>query len=306
MSRKLSVVVPVYNGALSIVSLFDRIATVCESQKLDYEVVFVEDCGRDNSWEVIQGIKKEHPDNVIAVKLSKNFGQHNATMCGLKLATGDVMVTIDDDLQIPPEEILKLLEVFDRESPDLVYGVYTEGKQHNAFRNLGSNFVQAVIRKAFGTTGDITSFRMMSKDLVERISSSSQSQVFLDGLVHWHTSEIARVPVKHEARTLGKSNYDIKRLVLLTSHLLFNFTTIPLRISAYLGLFFSVSSFLLAIFFVIRKIIWEVPIGYTSIIVTIFFTGGIILLVLGVIGEYLSRMYTSQHHKPQYSINKII
>jgi len=302
---KVSVVVPVYNGADTIGELFGRIKKVFSDLSVPFQVVFVEDCGRDNSWEVIRSLKATNPAEITAIKLNRNFGQHNATMCGLEHADGNLMVTIDDDLQIFPEDIPLLVQRQLETGAELVYGSYGE-KNHNSFRNLGSLWVNKTLNIAFGTKGSITSFRLITRNLRDNIVRHRQSFVFLDGLLNWHTSHIEKVPVRHQARMAGSSGYTIWKLISLSSNMLFNFTTIPLKSLIYLGMLISLLSFLSGFYFILRKIILDVPVGFTSIIVSIFFMGGLTLLVLGVIGEYIGRLYTLQNSKPQHSVKEIL
>lgn len=271
-----------------------------------FGVVFVEDCGKDNSWSVIGSLKKEFPEFVTGVKLNRNFGQHNATLCGYQYADGDLIVTIDDDLQIFPEDIPVLIQKQQETGAELVYGSYGE-KNHAAFRNAGSFVVNKTLNLAFGTTGSITSFRLITKNLLHNIIQHHQSFVFLDGLFLWHTSHVEKVQVRHQSRMEGKSGYNLIKLARLSSNMLFNFTTLPLKFLVYLGLFISMLSFSAGIYFVLKKMLWDVPIlGYTSLIVAIFFMGGITLLVLGIIGEYIGRLYTLQNAKPQYSVREVV
>jgi polyisoprenyl-phosphate glycosyltransferase len=300
-----SVIVPVYNSQGTLLELFTRTQAVFSALGEEFEMIFVEDCGPDQSWQVVLDLKKAYPERIKAIKLSKNSGQHNALMCGFNYAQGDFVITIDDDLQIPPEEIPLLIRQQQQTNAQLVYGIYEE-KRHHLLRNLGSQAVQRVFRSVFNTNGDITSFRLISRTLCHQIISHKQSFIFIDGLLHWHTQYIERVKVVHRERAVGKSNYSPVKLIRLANNLLFNFTTFPLRSLIYLGTFFSLVSFITGIVFMIRKMFFNVPLGYTSIIVSIFFTSSVLLLVVGVIGEYIGRLYTLQNDKPQYSVREVL
>lgn len=303
--KEISVVVPVYNGEKTIAELFERIKKTLDSEGYSFEVIFIEDCGKDQSWKEIERLKSLYPNEIVGIKLSRNFGQHNATICGYQHASGNLIVTIDDDLQIFPEDIPVLINKHRETGAELVYGSYGE-KNHAAFRNMGSLVVNKTLNIAFGTTGSITSFRLITKNLRDNIVTHKQSFVFLDGLFNWHTSHIAKVLVRHQSRAEGRSGYNIWKLIQLSSNMLFNFTTLPLKSLIYLGLLISFLSFSVGFYFILRKVIFDVPVGFTSIIVSIFFMGGITLLVLGVIGEYIGRLYTLQNDKPQHSIKKIL
>jgi len=296
-----SVVVPVYNSEQTLEKLFERTQETFSELGLQFEMVFVNDCSRDGSWKVLEKLKKAYPEQVTAIHLAKNFGQHNALMCGFNQIKGDFVVTIDDDLQIPPEEITKLIQKQNQTGADVIYGIY-DRKKHNLFRNFGSSAVQLIFRRIFQTTGNITAFRLIKSSLIHNVRQHRQSFVFIDGLLHWHTQFIERELVRHEKREFGRSGYSIKKLLLLTSNLLFNFTTYPLRLLVLLGTFFSVSSFMTGMYYIFRKIFYDVPLGYTSTIVAIFFSSGILLLVIGVVGEYIGRIYSLQNDKPQFSV----
>lgn len=303
---RVSIVVPVYNGESTLRELFLRIKQTMEEHGYSYSVVFVEDCGKDKSWEMISSLKREFPDNITGIKLNRNFGQHNATLCGYRYADGDLIVTIDDDLQIFPEDIPLLIQRQKETGAELVYGSYGE-KNHAAFRNAGSMVVNKTLNIAFGTEGSITSFRLITKNLLQNVVQHHQSFVFLDGLFLWHTNHIEKVLVRHQSRQEGRSGYNLMKLAQLSSNMLFNFTTLPLKFLIYLGLFFAMLSFSAGIYFVLKKLVWDVPIqGYTSLIVAIFFMGGITLLVLGIIGEYIGRLYTLQNAKPQHSVREVV
>ena len=300
-----SVVVPVYNGARTIEELFDRIRKVFMSLGKTFEVVFVEDCGQDDSWRVLCDLKSRYPDEVVAVKLARNFGQHNATLCGFHHVRGKFVITIDDDLQIPPEEIPRLIEEQERSGADLVYGYFGE-KQHGFVQNLGSYAIQKACEVTFGAKGKGSSFRLIAAPLVEKVRSHGQSFVFIDGLLFWYTQYVSRALVRHEPRTHGQSGYTLWKLLRLATHLFFNFTTLPLRWIVYVGLFTSTVSFALGLLFLVRAFIYQTPPGWASLAVTIFFVGGVILLVLGIIGEYISRIFSLHNDRPQFSVRETL
>lgn len=299
-----SIVIPVYNSETTLEELFTRIKLVFDGLNNSFEVIFVEDCGSDNSWQIIELLKETYPHLIVAIKMSRNFGQHNALMCGFNFARGNYIITIDDDLQNPPEEIPKLIHQLNETGAELVYGVY-EKKNHHGFRNFSSGIVQSVVRFVFKTSGDITSFRLLTSNLCKKIIKHHQNFVYLEGLLHWHTQYISRVTVLHHERKEGKSGYTLKKLLHLATNLLFNFTTIPLRLLIYFGAFSSFVSFLAGAIFIFRKFLYDVPLGFTAIVVSIYFSSSIVLLVIGIIGEYLNRLYTLQNDKPQYSIMRI-
>ncbi|MEO5570558.1 MAG: glycosyltransferase family 2 protein [Bacteroidia bacterium] len=300
----ISVIVPVYRSESTLEELFGRIDNVL-GKDYTYEVIFVDDDGGDNSWNVIEQLHAKHPEKITAIKLSKNFGQHNAIMCGMHYTKGKFIVTIDDDLQIPPEELIKLIQKQKETNAELVYGVYGQ-KEHARLRNKGSEMVQKIFRYVFKTTGDITSFRLIKTEMKTKISQHAQSFIFIDGLLHWHTNKISRVLVEHKPRQQGQSGYSFVKLFALAGNLLFNFTTLPLKLMIGAGFTCAVISLIIAVIFMIRKLVYDVPLGFTAIIVTILFIGSILMLFLGILGEYISRLYANQNQKPQFSVKQIL
>ncbi|MGB1204868.1 MAG: glycosyltransferase family 2 protein [Chitinophagales bacterium] len=303
---KFSIIVPVYNSEKTLVKLFERIKTTFNKENLTFEVIFVEDCGTDKSWKVLEELKKNYwNENITIVKLSKNFGQHNALLCGFQLIKGSFAVTIDDDLQIPPEEIPKLIDKQQLTNADIVYGVYAK-KKHSFIRNVGSYFVKRLFEYGSATHKGGSSFRLMTHDLVKKISRHTQHFVFIDNVISWHTRDIDFVTVKHEARSEGSSGYSFFKLVVITLSLIINYTVIPLRLMTYGGLMASFISFCIGIYFLYQKIFYGLMLGFASVIVSIFFGTSLILFCLGIIGEYIRRIYVEQSQMPQYSIKQIV
>lgn len=300
-----SVVVPVYRSEKTLAPLFDRIQAVFAALGKTFEVIFVEDCGGDGSWEVIKTLKQQHPEHVVAIKLARNFGQHSATLCGFHHVRGRFVITIDDDLQIPPEEIPKLIEEQERSHAELVYGYFAE-KQHGFMQNLGSRIIQKAFEITFGATGKGSSFRLIVASLMRKVRAHRQSFVFIDGLLYWYTQYVSRTLVRHEPRVHGRSGYTLFTLIRLATHMFFNFTALPLRWIVYLGILTSTVSFVLGVIFFVRALIYSVPVGWSSLAVTIFFVGGVILLVLGIIGEYVSRIFSLHNDRPQFSIKELL
>jgi undecaprenyl-phosphate 4-deoxy-4-formamido-L-arabinose transferase len=297
----LSVVVPVYNSAATLPRLLERLVSACEATGLPFELIFVEDGGTDTSWQVLRQLAAVCPVPIRIVQLGKNFGQHAALLCGFTYTTGDWVITIDDDLQTPPEEIIHLLQTQRTTGADLVYGIYRV-KQHSLFRNLGSALINWVARYSFQMQNSGSSFRLIRGGLARLVAERTHRFVFVDGLLHWHTRHVAHVWVKHQAREHGRSGYSLFKLISLTASMLFHFTTLPLTIVVAIGLLFSVVSFAVGIVYFVRKLIYGAPMGYTSTVVGVFFMGGITLLVLGVIGQYLSRLLAIQASAPSYSV----
>lgn len=301
-----SVIIPVYNSTPTLAKVVDEVFLVFEMHKQSLEMVLIDDGSADTSWEIINQLKNKYKDRIKAIRLSKNFGQHQAIYCGLKFASGNYIVTIDDDGQNPPSEIPKLIDNITTTKADLVYGVYQQ-KQHHFFRNWSSNMVQIVFRSIFKNKGNVTAFRCIKKNLIDKITSSTQSQVYLDGLLHWHTSNVNYVLVEHHKRLAGQSGYSAFKLIKLAANLVFNFTTLPLRFLVLFGGISSVISFILGVYYIIRRFIWDdAPMGFTPLMVSIFFLASAIMFGFGVIAEYLRRIYGNQNNEPAYSIDILL
>jgi len=300
-----SVVVPVFNGEATLEELFSRTDKLFQQLGASYEMIFIDDGSRDKSWEVLKKLKAGNEKTVKAIKLSKNFGQHNAIFCGLNFISGDYVITMDDDLQNPPEEIEKLIQRHAANEADLVYG-YFKRKKHEFWRNIGSKMLKNSSRKLQDAPGEGSSFKLIERHLIDKILKHHQNFVYIDELFLWYTEDIEFVEVNHHARKHNRSGYSHGKLFKLFFNVTVYYTAVPLKIMTYLGLISSIISFGFGIRFIIRKLFFDVPLGYTSIIVTILFAAGLILLSLGIIGEYLNRIYIVQNKKPPYSIKKVL
>jgi len=302
---KYSVVVPVFNSEQSLEELFLGIEAVFKKLKQSFQVVFVEDHGSDDSWEVLKKLKSAYGELITAIRLSKNFGQHNTTLCGFGFAKGDFIITIDDDLQTLPSEIPKLIQAEETEHADLVYG-YFPRKSHSRVRNIGSSSLKKSSKVLHNAPGEGSSFRLVRKDLMEKILEHQQHFIYLDEILHWYTDDIAFVQVEHHPRKYNRSGYSVRKLVKLLGNILIQYTTLPLKFLVYGGLIGSLITFALVVYYLVLKFRFDVPLGYTSLIISILFSTSIILFSLGIIGEYLRRIYLVQNKKPPYSIKKVL
>ncbi|MCK9612057.1 MAG: glycosyltransferase family 2 protein [Bacteroidales bacterium] len=296
-----SVIVPVYNSEATLAELFTRIKNCFDGIGASFEVIFVDDGSSDHSWQLVTQLKNDFSQNIKAVRLIRNFGQHNAIFCGLHYATGNFFITVDDDLQHAPEDIPKLIQKYEETKSELIYGCY-ERKSYHLFRNAGTRMIQNATKSHYHTQGDGSSFRMFTKHLGKRILEHTLDFVYIDELLMWYTGDISYVSVQHKKRKSGKSGYTRIKLLRLTWNLIMYYTAIPLKLMVYVGLLISGLSFLLGIYYIIRKILFDVPHGYTSIIVAILFSTGLIVFSLGIIGGYLVRIYRAQHKKPAYAV----
>lgn len=302
LNPDLSVVVPVYYSEQSLRALHARTATTLNARGVAWEMVFVDDGSKDGSWDVLQELARDH-EEVVAVQLTRNFGQHNALMCGFAEARGDWIVTIDDDLQIPPEEIGKLLDALG-EDVDLVYGTYGS-KRHSPFRNIASTVVQKVFQLTFGIQGEITSFRAIRRTIVDEMLSYQKSFTFIDGLLAWYTQRVARVSVEHREREFGSSRQSLGKLLVLALNMMTNFSLIPLQAASLGGVMVSLLGFGMGLYFFAKKLLLDIPVtGFATLIVAVTMFSGIQLLTIGVLGEYLGRIHINVNRRPQFAVRQ--
>lgn len=297
---QLSVVVPVYRSAATLRTLVNRLVPVLVRLDPAYEIVLVDDGSPDDSWTLLCQLQAELPEHITAVQLMRNYGQHNALMCGFRHARGAWVVTLDDDLQNPPEEVPKLVAALRQGDLDLVYGV-GPARQHAGWRNLGSALVNSFYRRVFRLPVRISPFRAVRRELVESILSYRLNFTFVDGLFAWNTQRIGMVPVAHHARAVGRSGYSLSKLAVLALNLFTNFSLLPLQLVSLCGVLAAGAGLTLALVFTLLYFLREVPVtGWSSLMVALLVLGGMQLLALGIIGEYLGRLHLNVNRKPQY------
>ncbi len=299
---KYSIVIPIYRTGLLINELLTRVSRQMDLSGDPYEIIMVEDHGNDDSWQIMKAALPDYPQLRI-IRLMRNFGQHNALMCGFSHCRGQFVVTMDDDLQNPPEEIPKLITALEQ-GYDVVYGAAAK-KQHHPFRNIGSFLIKSFYQRIFRSSANVTSFRIIRRQVIDGIVRYDKNYTFIDGLIAWHTANIGNVEVIHEERGQGSSGYSLTKLFTLSMNMLTNFSILPLQAVSTAGLFFSLVGFLLTLGYLVKFLIWGIPVpGYTSIIIVITFFSGVQLLALGLIGEYLGRVHLNINSKPQYYIRE--
>jgi undecaprenyl-phosphate 4-deoxy-4-formamido-L-arabinose transferase len=296
----LSVVVPVYNGALTIRELTARLAAVLPALAEDYELVFVEDNGPDNSWDVICQLAGEYRW-VRGIKLMRNYGQHNALLCGIRAAQHAVIVTMDDDLQHPPEEIAQLLAKLE-EGYDVVYGA-PQQEQHGLVRNLASQVTKFALRSTMGVdiAQSVSAFRVFRAEARQAFSAFSGPFVSIDVLLSWGTSRFAAVRVRHEPRNAGGSNYSLYRLITHAVNMITGFSTLPLQLASVVGFAFTLFGMLMPSGIGISYEGGSVP-GFPFLASSITIFSGVQLFMIGIIGEYLARMYQRLMERPSYTV----
>jgi len=263
--------------------------------------LLVEDCGRDGSWEVIEMLSQTVP-GVRGVRLSRNFGQHAATICGMALSRGQWVATIDDDLEQPPEKLPELL-LKAKQGYDLVYGIYPE-RTHAVWRNMTSHLARILFKLAIPTLNDTyTSMRMIRGDLARELNRFDSPFPFVDGYLSWLTNRCTTLQVSHQPRSSGRSNYTFGKLFAHTINIFVTFSDAPLKLAANTGICFSLIGFgALAVILLGRLTGSITAAGYASVMAAILAVGGVQLLVLGIFGEYIGRINFKTSRKPLYLI----
>ena len=307
MKNKISFVIPCYQSARTIPAVVKEIEdAMTRKAETSYEIILVNDASPDGTYLVIKGIC-ESDSHVIGINLAKNFGQHAALMAGMNLSSGEVLVCLDDDGQTPADEVWKLLDKIE-EGYDVVYAKY-DHKQHSGFRNFGSRVNSLMTEKLLGKPKElyISSYFAARKFVVDEMIQYKNAYPYVIGLILRTTNKICNVEVTHRERKFGESGYTFRKLIALWVNGFTAFSVKPLRIAAYGGSMTALLGFLYFIFTIINKIRNpRVPLGWSSTMSVILLIGGVILVVLGIIGEYIGRIYLCINNSPQYVIREII
>lgn len=301
----LSVVVPVYNSQESIGELADALADVLPTLVDAYELILVEDDSRDDSWSAVMAITEKY-DWATGIKLMRNYGQHNAILCGIRAAQYEVIATMDDDLQHPPEELKKLLDKLD-EGYDVVYGSPVE-QPHGFLRGLASRTTKYFLQQTMSeeVAQHASAFRVLRTDLRQAFAHYNEPTVVIDVLLTWATKRFAAVKVTHRPRPYGVSNYTVGKLINHAFSMMTGFSTVPLRFASILGLIMTVLGLILLFYVLVIRLFFfgwegEAP-GFTFLASMIALFSGAQLFAIGIIGEYLARMHFRLMNKPAYIV----
>ena len=302
MIPSISVVVPVYRSQDSLRELHHRLVAVLEPIDPTFELILVEDCGGDDSWRVIQELAREDA-RVRGIQLSRNYGQHNALLCGIRAATGEVIVTLDDDLQNPPEEIPALLAKLE-EGYDVIYGKPRQ-EQHGFLRDAASRITKLALQNAMGaeTASQVSAFRAFRTRLREAFEAYRSPTVNIDVLLTWGTIRFSVAMVRHDERSLGASGYTLRKLINHALNMMTGFSTLPLQMASVMGFIFAFFGFGLLLYLVGRYFAFgSVVPGFTFLASIIVIFSGVQLFALGIFGEYLARMHFRSMERPPYTV----
>ncbi|HEY7429005.1 MAG TPA: glycosyltransferase family 2 protein [Gemmataceae bacterium] len=297
-----SVVIPVYRGETSLAELATRLRNVLQTRVSAFEILFVNDGSPDNSWEAITALAQLYPE-VRGINLSRNYGQHNTLLCGIREATYEIIITMDDDLQHPPEEIPALLDRL-AEGWDVVYGIPLE-QQHGWWRDAASILIKRILGTVLGisTAQAVSAFRAFRAHLRYAFLDYRSPYVSIDPMLSWGTTQFTSVPVRHDPRRHGRSNYSFRKLVQHTLNMTTAFSTTPLRFATIFGFVASFMGLVLLADVLLHYLLVGCPVaGFTFLVSILILFSGTQLVALGVIGEYIGRMHIRLMERPSYLV----
>ena len=303
---EISIVIPVYNEAQNLPLLFERLSAVIDKMGRPAEIVFTDDGSKDNSLEILKGFVAQRPDIVRVVEFDRNYGQHMAVMAGFETARGDIIVTLDADLQNPPEEIPKLVAEMDA-GHDVV-GSYRKNRQDSVFRTLPSRIVNLVRERITGIKmrDQGCMLRAYRRNIVRIIVDSGETSTFIPAMAQFYAERPSEVEVEHAARHAGVSNYNLYRLIRLNFDLMTGFSLVPLQVFTMVGMAVSAASLLLVVYMFLRRIILGPEVeGIFTLFAILFFLLGVVITGLGIVGEYVGRIYQQIRSRARFRIRTI-
>lgn len=298
-----SIVVPVYRGADSISELFERLSQAMRGAGEEFEVIFVDDRGSTENWPAIEALSASHPE-AQGIRLSRNFGQHAATLCGISRARGEWIVTIDEDLEQPPESVPLMLHKA-REGHLVVYGV-NEQRSHSPWRNITSELARSAFKFAIPTLNrEYTSFRVIHQSVAKGLERFQSPFTFIDGYISWITNNYATVVVPHDVGMHASSSYNLRKLMAHMINIFVTFSDLPLRVATWLGIGASVGGAIWGMAILVARLLGIVSVsGYASIMAGMTFLGGLQLLILGIFGEYIARINFKTASMPLFLVEQ--
>lgn len=302
----ISIVIPVYNEGKPLILFCDEIITEIKKIGLPYELVLIDDYSKDDSWQVMKELAASNP-NIKVARLIRNFGQHSALTAGLNLCTGDYAVLMDCDGQDDPAYIAEMYNKLTATDAEIVFA-RRQNRKSSKTSVLSSKLINRVLETLSGIKHDpqIGTYRIMTRKVVDSYISLPETRRYLGGIFFWLGFPSDSVDVIHRSRTHGSSNYNFKRLIRLARLGILSSSTAILSISTYLGIASALISMVFGIYFTINKILYDIPLGFTAIVVSIFFVGSIIMILLGIIGEYIGEIYHEVKARPNYIVHEKI
>jgi polyisoprenyl-phosphate glycosyltransferase len=298
----ISVVIPVYNEGKPLIAFCDEIRSVLETTGKPYELILVDDCSTDDSWHHMLTMSRKHSNTRIA-RFSRNFGQHSALTAGITLAKGDYITLMDCDGQDDPAYIPEMVKTLDQTQAEIVYGVRTN-RQSSQISIFQSYLVNKLMGFLSGYKHDpkIGTYRVITRKVADAFIALPEKRRFLAGMFYWLGFEHATLEIRHRSRAHGKSKYNLRKLMNLAKLGILSSSTKILSIGTYIGFISGIISVIAGIYFIVQKMIYNVPLGFTAIVVSIFFVGSVIIFLLGIIGEYLGEIFHEVKGRPNYVI----
>ena len=302
---EISVVVPVYNEEGNLSELSRRLKETLEGLQVTYEIIFVNDGSRDRSLEILQELHQANSDNIKVISFSRNFGHHIAVTAGIDHSQGNSVVLMDADLQDPPEEIPKLYEKF-KEGYDVAYAV-RKVRNDPIMKRISSSCFHALFKvlAKVDISPDYGIFRIMSRPAVDALKACRERSRFITALISWTGFSHIGVDTKRDARYAGETKYSMVKSILLAANGITSFSYFPLRLATYLGCLVAFISFVAGIYMLLKKLLFDIAVmGYASVIISVLFIGGVQLIITGIMGEYIGRIYTEVQDRPIYLIKE--
>lgn len=302
-----SIIIPIYNGELTIERLVSEIITYYSETDYSFQIILVYDWGKDSSWNKIKVLKRKYPKIIKVIKLTKNFGQHNALIAGIKHSDAKFIITMDEDLQHNPFDIEKLIIKQKENDYDLVYGKAFKLK-HSFFRNTTSILLKKLLKFSIPELHtDYSAFRLIRTNIAKETLHMNNSYTFLDGYLSWITTNIASTEISHNDRLAGVSSYTLSKLINHSVNIFVTFSNMPIRILTYSSILILILSTMFSGYLVIRKIFLDdIIAGYTSFMVILGFGIGLILFSLGIIGEYIYRINLKTTKRPNFIEKEVL
>ncbi len=297
----IDVIIPIYQSEHTVVTLIERLNVWANQTKLKPYFIFVNDGSADKTMQVLKHKLKETKLPCTIVSHAKNYGQHTATSTGFYYTSNNLIATIDDDLQHDPSVIDSMYECMIGGNYDLVYGNYLQ-KKHNILRNIGTTVLQKMLKLEGKDYSMVTSCRLMKSSVITMFKNTHNRIFFIDDYLLLAAVNVKSCLVEHNERTMGNSGYNFSKLTKMALNILLLHSTLPLKLISRMGLIMSVVFFLMGCFYIFKKLAYDVEIGFTSLIVAIFFSTGLILFSLGIIGEYIRRIWVSKQQLDQIII----
>lgn len=302
-STQIDLVIPIYKSKNTLEALILRLNAWTKQSALNVHVIFVEDGSEDGTFECLLDLKSQIHFDYEAVRLARNYGQHTATAVGLSLTNAPYVAIMDDDLQHDPEDVDHLLDQLLAEKADLVYGVYKE-KKHAFTRNLSSSILKKITKSKTVDFSFVTSFKVMKSSLTKPFKNAFSPIIFLDVFLLQSARKVATLEVKHAPRVAGTSSYSSWKLIKLALGIVLFHSSFPLKMIVRFGVIMSLIFFIFGCYFIYQKLFNDVQLGFTSLIVSIFFSTGMLLLSLGIIGEYIRKIWISQQNLNQVVVSE--